>query len=85
MIKTSGSGIIILGDNMAGKTEYKNQWADEHCDRFSLILPKGKKKELHALANSIIDSDTGKPMHLNKWINNAIEIAEKQQKDGEKV
>ncbi len=52
---------------MAGKTEYKNKWLGDHCDRFSLILPKDSKDKIKAHAKSAgYDS-------LNAYINDLIE------------
>lgn len=64
------------GDNMAGKTEYKNKWQAENCERISLIVPKGKKERIkaHAAANG---------ESLNGFVNRAIE--ETIDRDGVKL
>lgn len=51
---------------MAGKTEYKNQWQKENCDRVNLTLPKGRKADLQAHAQERKES-------LNGFINRAID------------
>lgn len=50
---------------MAGKAKYKNTWLKENRDRFTLVLPKGKKAEAMAYAKS-------KGMNLSEYINNLI-------------
>lgn len=61
---------------MAGKTEYKNKWQAENCERISLIVPKGKKERIkaHAAANG---------ESLNGFVNRAIE--ETIDRDGVKL
>lgn len=59
---------------MAGKSEYKNKFAAEKYDRFSLMLPKGSKSEIKAAAEIHTSGS------LNKYITNAIN--EKLLKDG---
>ena len=31
---------------MAGKTDYKNKWQAENCERISLVVRKGKKEAI---------------------------------------
>ena len=52
---------------MAGKTEYKNQFAKEKYDRVGLMLPKGMKAELLKHI-----SETG-DKSLNAFVIRAIE------------
>lgn len=47
---------------------YQNQYNKEKYDRFSLILPKGKKDELKTIAKE-------RGMSLNEFINMAIDNA----------
>ena len=35
---------------MAGKTDYKNKWQSENCERISLVVKKGRKDEIKAAA-----------------------------------
>lgn len=35
---------------MAGKTEYKNKWQSDNCERISLVVKKGEKEVLKAHA-----------------------------------
>ena len=60
---------------MAGKTDYKNKWQAENCERISLIVPKGKKDIIREYAASKGES-------LNGFINRAIDEA--MQDEGEK-
>ena len=60
---------------MAGKTDYKNKWQAENCERISLIVPKGKKDIIREYAASKGES-------LNGFINRAIDEA--MQNEGEK-
>lgn len=53
---------------MAGKTEYKNKWLSENCERISLVVPKGKKEHIKAHAESRGES-------LNGFVNRAIDEA----------
>lgn len=55
---------------MAGKTEYKNKWQAENCERISLVVPKGKKDIIKAHAESQNES-------LNGFVNRAIDEAMK--------
>lgn len=50
---------------MAGKTEYKNKWQSENCERISLVVKKGAKDMLKAHATKQGES-------LNGFINRAI-------------
>ena len=54
------------GDNMAGKTEYKNNWQKENVDRVNLTMPKGRKEIIKAHAEARSES-------VNGFINRAIE------------
>ncbi len=60
---------------MAGKTDYKNKWQAENCERISLIVPKGKKDIIREYAASKGES-------INGFINRAIDEA--MQNEGEK-
>lgn len=51
---------------MAGKAEYKNKFAAEKYDRFSLMLPKGGKEVIKKAAEQ---SGTGS---INKYVTNAV-------------
>ena len=51
---------------MAGKTEYKNKWQSENCERISLVVPKGQKEVIKAHAERRGES-------LNGFINRAID------------
>jgi hypothetical protein len=53
-------------DNMAGKSEYKNNWIAEKLDRINLTVPKGKKDIIKAHAESRGES-------VNEFINKAID------------
>lgn len=57
---------------MAGKTEYKNKWQAENCERISLVVKKGRKQSIRDFAAK--QGDT-----LNGFINKAID--EKIQRD----
>ena len=50
---------------MAGKTEYKNQWASENYQRISLTVKKGAKDALQQVASVQGES-------LNGYIKQAI-------------
>lgn len=58
---------------MAGKTEYKNKWQSENCERISLVVKKGRKDEIKAAAEKQGQS-------LNGYIVTAID--EKIERDG---
>lgn len=60
---------------MAGKTEYKNKWQSENCERISLVVKKGRKDEIKAAAEKQGQS-------LNGYIVNAID--EKMERDNTK-
>lgn len=49
---------------------YQNQYNKEKYDRFSLIMPKGKKDEIKKIAKE-------RGMSLNEFINMAIDEATK--------
>ena len=51
---------------MAGKTEYKNKWQSEHCERISLTVKKGDKDKIKAHADRKGES-------LNGFIKRAID------------
>ena len=55
---------------MAGRTDYKNKWQAEHCERISLVVPKGKKDIIKSHAESKSESING---FINRAINEAIE------------
>lgn len=57
---------------MAGKTEYKNKWQAENCERISLVVKKGRKQ-------SIKDFAANRGETLNGFINKAID--EKMERD----
>lgn len=44
---------------MAGKTDYKNKWQSENCERISLVVKKGRKDEIKAHAESKGESLNG--------------------------
>ncbi len=50
---------------MAGKTEYKNKWQSENCDRINLTVRKGTKQVLQKAA-----SDKGES--INGYIKSAV-------------
>ena len=51
---------------MAGKTEYKNKWQAENCERISLVVQKGQKEIIKTHAESKGES-------LNGFIKRAID------------
>lgn len=59
-------GIIVLGDKMENRTEYKNTWKKDHTDQKLLTMPKGHKAEIEACAKSVGET-------LNEFINKAID------------
>ena len=59
---------------MAGKTEYKNKWQSENCERISLVVKKGKKQIIKDFA-----AENG--YTLNDFVNSAID--EKMQRETE--
>ncbi|WP_405354417.1 antitoxin [Ruminococcus sp.] len=59
---------------MAGKTEYKNKWQSENCERISLVVKKGKKQIIKDFA-----AENG--YTLNGFVNSAID--EKMQRETE--
>lgn len=60
---------------MAGKTEYKNKWAADNCERISLVVKKGRKGVIKAHAESKGES-------INGFVNRAIdETMERDNKD----
>ena len=62
------------GEAMAGKTEYKNKWQAENCERISRVVKKGRKQFIKDIAAK--QGDT-----LNGFINKAID--EKIERDAE--
>lgn len=50
---------------MAGTAKYKNSWLKENRDRFTLIMPKGRKAKAMSYAKS-------KGMNLSEYINDLI-------------
>lgn len=54
---------------MAGKTDYKNQWQKENCERISLSVKKGRKAVIQAHAEAQGESTTG---FINRAIVNQI-------------
>lgn len=60
------------GEKMAGKTEYKNKWQAENCERVSLVVKKGKKQIIKGFAAKRGET-------LNGFINKAID--EKMERD----
>lgn len=60
-------------DNMAGKTDYKNKWQADNCERISLVVPKGEKDKIRLHA-------TGRGETLNGFIKRAID--ETMERDG---
>ena len=62
---------------MAGKTEYKNKWQSENCDRINLTVKKGTKQTLQEAAK-----DKGES--INGYINNAVQ-ARYEADTGEKI
>ncbi len=62
---------------MAGKTEYKNQWQAEKCDRINLVVKKGRKAAIAAVAEEQGES-------INGYIKKAVAV--KYEADtGEKI
>lgn len=59
---------------MAGKTDYKNQYAAEKYDRIGIMVPKGGKEVIKKAAEQ---SGTGS---INGYVTNAVN--EKLIKDG---
>lgn len=62
---------------MAGKTEYKNKWQSENCDRINLTVKKGTKQALQEAAK-----DKGES--INGYIKNAVQ-ARYEDDMGEKI
>ena len=62
---------------MAGKTEYKNKWQSENCDRINLTIKKGTKQALQEAAK-----DKGES--INGYIKNAVQ-ARYEADTGEKI
>ena len=51
---------------MTGKTEYKNKWQSENCDRINLTVKKGTKQSLQDVAKEKGES-------INGYIKNAVQ------------
>ena len=51
---------------MAGKTEYKNKWQSENCDRIEITVKKGSKSPLQDVAKEKGES-------INGYIKSAIQ------------
>ena len=62
------------GAKMAGKTDYKNKWQAENCERISLVVKKGRKQ-------IIKDFAAERGYTLNGFVNSAID--EKMQRETE--
>lgn len=60
--------------NLAGKTEYKNNWQKENVDRVNLTMAKGRKDVIRAAAAAVGES-------VNAYINTAI--TQRMERDGE--
>jgi hypothetical protein len=50
---------------VAGKTDYKNKWQAENCDRVNLTIKKGSKQALQSIAAELGES-------VNGYIKNAV-------------
>lgn len=55
---------------MAGKTDYKNQWQKENCERISLVVKKGQKDMIKAHAEAHSESVSG---FINRAISETME------------
>lgn len=55
---------------MAGKTDYKNQWQKENCERISLSVKKGRKAVIQAHAAGQGESTTA---FINRAIDETME------------
>ena len=55
---------------MAGKTDYKNKWQSENCERIALVVKKGKKEFISAHAQKHGESLNG---FVNRSISETIE------------
>ena len=51
---------------MAGKTDYKNKWQSENCDRINLTVKKGSKQPLQDVAKANGES-------INGYIKSAVQ------------
>jgi predicted HicB family RNase H-like nuclease len=58
----------------ADKSAYRNSWIAEKLDRINLTVPKGKKDQIKAVADSV-------GMSVNAYINLAID--ERMEKDAQ--
>ena len=58
----------------SSKSAYRNSWIAENLDRINLTMPKGKKEEVKAVAESL-------GLSLNAYINLAVD--EKMKKDSQ--
>lgn len=59
----------MAGENK--KSEYRNAWIAEKLDRVNLTMPKGKKEEIKAMADSM-------GLSVNAFINLAIDTMMEQ-------
>lgn len=59
----------MAGENK--KSEYRNAWIAEKLDRVNLTMPKGKKEEIKARADSM-------SLSVNAFINLAIDTMMEQ-------
>ena len=55
---------------MAGKTDYKNQWQKDNCERISLVVKKGRKAVIQAHAEAHSESISG---FINRAITETME------------
>lgn len=56
--------------SMAGKTDYKNNWQKENCERISLVVKKGRKATIQAHADTCGESLSG---FINRAISETME------------
>lgn len=62
------------GNEVAGKTQYKNTWQKENVDRVNLTMPKGRKAIIQAHAEAQGESVNG---FINRAIDNQMKCDEK--------
>ena len=60
---------------MAGKTEYKNSWQKENCDRINFTVPKGEKEKIKQHAEKQGETTNG-------FIKRAIKETMERDNDG---
>lgn len=63
-----GGWLCMAYKNKADKTKYQNDFILRSYDRINLTVPKGRKEEIKAFADS-------KGMSVNSFINEAIDTA----------